>query len=77
MAKYDPLYSHFSSRMEKRVVLSYAEIEKIISAELPRSAYKYKAWWDNNSHTQSRSWRAAGYAVANIELGNEITFVKE
>ena len=59
------------------VSLSYSEIENILSAKLPTSAYKYKEWWDNNSHVQSKSWRDAGYKVDTVFLGDKVIFVKE
>ena len=59
------------------VSLSYSEIENILSAKLPTSAYKYKEWWDNNSHVQSKSWRDAGYNVDTVFLGDKVIFVKE
>jgi hypothetical protein len=60
-----------------QVTLSYSEIENILSAKLPNSAYKYKQWWDNNSHIQSKSWRDAGYNVDAVFLGDKVIFVKE
>ena len=77
MEKYDPLFRHLNSNGNSQVALSYAEIENILSATLPTSAYKYKEWWDNNSHVQSKSWRDAGYKVDAVFLGDKVLFVKE
>ena len=77
MGKYDPLFRHLNSNGNSQVALSYAEIENILSATLPTSAYKYKEWWDNNSHVQSKSWREAGYTVETVCLGDKVIFVKE
>ena len=77
MGKYDPLFRYLNSNGNPKVILSYAEIENILSAKLPDSAYKFKQWWDNNSHVQSKSWRDAGYKVDTVFLGDKVLFVKE
>ena len=77
MGKYDPLFRYLNSNITPQVILSYVEIENILSAKLPISAYKFKQWWDNNSHVQSKSWRNAGYKVDTVFLGDKVLFVKE
>ena len=77
MGKYDPIFHHLNSNIAPQVILSYVEIENILSAKLPYSAYRFKQWWDNNSHVQSKSWRDAGYKVDSIILGDKVIFIKE
>ena len=77
MGKYDPLFHYLKQSSKLQNILSYVEIENILSATLPASAYKYKEWWDNNSHVQSKSWREAGYTVETVHLGDKVIFVKE
>ena len=77
MGKYDPLFRYLNSDVKWQVTLSYSEIENILSAKLPDSAYKYKEWWDNKSHVQSKSWLDAGYKVDSIILGDKVIFIKE
>ena len=77
MGKYDPLFRYLNASRNTQVTLRYSEIENILSAKLPDSAYKYKEWWDNNSHVQSKSWRDAGYNVDTVFLGDKVIFVKE
>ena len=77
MGKYDPLYHYLNSDATPQVALNYVEIENILSAKLPTSAYKYKEWWDNHSHVQSKSWRDAGYKVDKVFLGEQVIFIKE
>lgn len=55
MGKYDPLFCHLKQSSKSQNILTYTEMENILSAKLPASAYKYKEWWDNNSHVQSKS----------------------
>ena len=77
MGKYDPLFRYLNASRNTQVTLRYSEIENILSAKLPDSAYKYKEWWDNNSHVQSKSWRDAGYKVGTVFLGDKVIFIKE
>ena len=77
MGKYDPLFRYLHLCGNQQIALSFVEIEKILSAKLPNSAYRYIAWWDNNSHVQSKSWRDAGYKIDRIFLGDKVIFVKE
>ena len=76
MRRYEPLYTFLSSVKETKVTLSYLQIEEILSNKLPESAYKYKEWWDNNSHIQSDSWRTASFIVCDVVLGEKVTFQK-
>ena len=77
MGKYDPLFRYLNSNITPQVILSYVEIENILSVKLPTSAYKYKEWWDNNSHVQSKSWLDAGYKVDTVFLCDNVIFVKD
>ena len=77
MGKYDPIFRHLKQSSKSQNILTYTEMENILSAKLPASAYKYKEWWDNNSHVQSKSWREAGYTVETVSLGDKVIFVKE
>ncbi len=77
MKKYEPLYTYLGTINETQVTLTYSQIEDILSAKLPLSAYKYKEWWDNNSHVQSESWRIANFIVCDVVLGEKVTLKKE
>ena len=77
MGKYDPLFRYLNSNANPQVILSYVEIENILSTQLPDSAYKFKQWWDNNYHVQSKSWRDAGYKVDTVFLGDKVIFIKK
>ena len=77
MGKYDALFRYLNANGKQQVTLSYIEIENVLSAKLPKSASKYRQWWDNNSHIQSKSWRDAGYKVDEVFLGDKVIFIKE
>ena len=65
MAKYDPLGGHLRRQRLAECELSFAEIERIIGAMLPRSA-EQPMWWagDDDSgakQLQHKAWNEAGY----------------
>jgi hypothetical protein len=79
--KYVRLFQSLN-RKEKdvsRLTLSINEIEEILEFKLPVSAYKYSAWWANESegtHIHARAWLMAGWKTAEVKLGNKVTFIK-
>ncbi|WP_430641883.1 DUF7662 domain-containing protein [Bradyrhizobium nanningense] len=65
---YDPLRKELQRRMGAQTIrLTFSEIEEILRRPLPPSAYKFSAWWGNESsrkgHTQSMAWLHAGFAT--------------
>ncbi len=71
MAKYDALRNHLRRQRRPVVTLTLAEISGVIPGGLPGSAYRYRAWWSNEtagSHVQVRAWLDAGYAVASVDV---------
>ena len=80
MRKYDPLFYYLNANGRQQITLNYDEIENIISAKLPDSAYKHRVWWENShnkSHVQSKAWRNAGYKIDKVFLGKHVIFIKE
>jgi hypothetical protein len=79
--KYERLYQSLNKK-EKEVsslTLSMNEIEEILDFKLPPSAYKYSAWWANESegtHTHAHSWLMAGWKTTEVKPGNKVTFIK-
>jgi hypothetical protein len=81
MPKYEPLSVHLAGRGLAREIMTFAEIERVIGASLPRSARDHAAWWGNElvpgSHVQSRAWLEAGYRVESIDRrSGSVTFVR-
>lgn len=64
MAKYDPLERYLMRRAEQEFELDFAELGRIIGADLPPSATRPQ-WWANETkseaHVQCRAWRNASY----------------
>ncbi|WP_297489633.1 PEGA domain-containing protein [Thermococcus sp.] len=72
--KYEALGTYLSKIKDDAVKLRFEEIEKIINAELPESAKKYRAWWGNDrTHSHAvRGWMNAGWRVKRVDLNSQI-----
>ncbi len=73
MGVYDPLTRHLKALPSEIWDTNFAEIERIISRPLPRSAREYRPWWANqrdSNHSQAKAWREAGWEVRDINLEN-------
>jgi hypothetical protein len=71
--KYTPLENHLRDlpTNQKEVVLSFEQIERIISAKLPQSAYEYQQWWGNEkegNHVNTHAWANAGWKVTSVDF---------
>lgn len=81
--KYEPLESHLR-RLAPRVreiTVSFEELQTILDATLPDSAYEYREWWSNQTDTsnrpQARAWMSAGFridAVHQVRTGGWVRF---
>ena len=80
MSKYAPLGVYLSDQRVDRVSLSFDEVADIIGDVLPASAYKYGAWWaneTNRTHVEAHAWMKAGWKVESFSLIEErVTFVR-
>ena len=71
--KYTPLENYLRElpATQKEVTLLFEEIERIIHAKLPSSAYGYQQWWDHETegnHVNKRAWANAGWKVAGVDF---------
>ena len=65
-SKYKPLEDFLKQCTESDIVKTLYEIEEIIGAELPKSAWYHQTFWANNSKdnsSHSKAWLDAGYEV--------------
>jgi hypothetical protein len=78
MAKYDPLRDYLMRQKLREFILTFDEIENIISAGLPRNAATPQ-WWANirgqHGHVQREAWRKAGFEAFFISP-NRARFVR-
>jgi CBS domain-containing protein len=60
------------------VTLAFQEIESILAAELPPSAYKHRAWWSNDpTKPQSLAWLEEGWRTTSVNMTEQrLTFVR-
>lgn len=73
MGKYDPLKRYLESQETDSVNADFAQLEEILGFSLPRSAYRYQAWWANEahgSHSHSRSWQDAGWETSQVNTSD-------
>lgn len=71
MSSYQPLADHLAGRKGDSWEASFAEIERALGRPLPRSAYRYPAWWANQNgpgHSQTRGWRSVGWRTGKLDL---------
>jgi hypothetical protein len=69
--RYKPLADFLAVKKGDRWDATFAEIEKQLGFPLPKSAYKYQAWWANQSgagHSQTKGWRSVGWRTSKLDL---------
>lgn len=80
MSKYAPLAGYLKRQSGREpVTMAFSDIEGVIDASLPPSAFTYRAWWANNAaHVQARAWLDAGWRVEVVSLVEQrVTFVRQ
>ena len=78
-AKYRGLTEYLLEANEKKICLTYPQIEAILGFSLPDSAKNHmRSFWANTeTHSYASSWLAIGYRTV-VNLENEtVTFEKE
>jgi len=56
--------------------MTFAEIISIVGEQLPRSAFRYPAWWGSDpKHTQA-VWLNAGYTASPNLTAERVTFTR-
>ena len=74
--KYTPLENYFRDLpdSQKEITLDFEQIERIINAKLPASAYGYRQWWENEkegNHVNARAWANAGWKVESVDFNRK------
>lgn len=81
MSRYEPLAQFLAAKKSDSWDATFEEIERRLGAPLPRSAYRYPAWWANQSgpgHSQTRGWRSVGWRTRDLDLeGRRVRFERE
>jgi hypothetical protein len=66
--KYDPLVAYLAGLAVDRVTLPLPEIERIVAAPLPPSAYRPSFWSASASALVARPWLRAGWRMVRTDL---------
>ena len=77
--KYDPLAEYLATLPGDEVCFTFAEIEAILGAPLPDTAWRRSVWWANSArpdHPQARAWLASGWAVSADMSNDTVTFYR-
>ncbi|HTP10060.1 MAG TPA: hypothetical protein VMP08_17520 [Anaerolineae bacterium] len=74
--KYIPLENYLRDLPEsqREVSFSFQQIERILKAKLPSSAYEDQRWWlkeTEANHVSARSWTNAGWKVENLDVSQK------
>lgn len=77
--KYEPLSEYLTTLTGDEVCFTFAEIEAILGAPLPPTAWKRSMWWANSlrpDHPQSRAWLGSGWTVSADVNNGAVTFIR-
>jgi hypothetical protein len=77
MSKYDALGDYLRGQSADEVPMTFAEIERLTGAKLPRSAYEHRPWWSNNgsNSVMTKIWLNAGFRSARVDMaGRKLVF---
>ena len=81
MGKYDSLEKYLANYGKEEIIMTFADIERIIGFSLPASAVNHAEWWanegkDSSFHSHTKAWRSAGYKVRANRPERKVVFFK-
>jgi hypothetical protein len=59
---------------QREVSLGFQQIERILNAKLPSSAYEDRRWWDHETegnHINKRAWANAGWKIEGLDVNKK------
>jgi len=80
--KYTPLENYLRDlpKNQREVTFGFEQIEQILNAKLPSSAYEDRRWWDHETegnHVNKRAWANAGWKIENLDVNKKwVKFVR-
>jgi hypothetical protein len=74
--KYTPLENYLCGLPEsqREVTLGFQQVERILNAKLPSSAYEDRRWWDHETegnHVNARAWSNAGWKIESLDVNKK------
>lgn len=79
MSRYERLKHVLKNSPTTEWRVSFRQLEEAIGVTLPASAYKYPAWWSNNSSNSvmTKVWLEAGWRTRDVDVpGQKVTFYR-
>jgi hypothetical protein len=76
MSKYDALGAYLRAQGADVVPMTFAEVERVVGAKLPKSQ-KQQAWWSNSTsnNVMTQVWLDAGYRSEQVDVvGRKLVF---
>jgi hypothetical protein len=72
MSKYAPLGDFLRKQKGALVPMTFAEVERVVGTELPKSR-RYPAWWSNNpfNNVMTQVWLDAGFETEQVDVEAE------
>jgi hypothetical protein len=77
VSKYQSLSNFLIKQNITEIPMTFSEVEHVISAKLPPSAYRHRPWWANDAanHVHAKAWLDAGYETAQVDMaGKKLVF---
>jgi hypothetical protein len=80
--KYTPLENYLRDLPDSQgeVTLPFEQIERILNAKLPSSAYEDQRWWASEkegNHMSRRAWSNAGWKVESVDINKKrVTLIR-
>ena len=81
--KYTPLENYLRNLPESQseVIFRFEQIEGILNAKLPSSAYEDQRWWEHETegnHVNSRAWSNAGWKIKSLDVNEQrVNFIRK
>ena len=74
--KYTPFENYLRNLpdSQREVSLGFQQIERILNAKLPSSAYEDRRWWDHETegnHITKRAWSNAGWKIESVDVNQQ------
>ncbi len=74
--KYAPLENYLRGLpdSQREVSLRFQQIEGILNAKLPSSAYEDQRWWEHETegnHITKRAWANAGWQIESLDVNQQ------
>lgn len=68
--KYAPLGAYLTQASRDVLRMKFEDIEAILQAKLPPSAYAHRPWWSNNpsNNAMTKVWLDAGYETEEVNM---------